>query len=92
MARKTGTAPPIFRDILEGQPYKDRLKMRAEAGILPPAVEVRMWEHVYGKPAETIDLNVHEDLASKSPEELMALVETIQNELKQLSELSASIH
>lgn len=92
MARRTGGPPPVFREIIEDGDYQTNLKKRAIAGILAPAVETKMWDHYFGKPAETVDLNIHEDLSAKSPQELMVLLESLKSELGELQQLKDSIH
>ena len=92
MARRTGTVPPLFKEIIESEAYQETLKRRAEAGILPPNQEIKMWEYYFGKPAEEIDLYLHQDFQSKSTDELLQVADRLQQELIQLRELSSTIH
>lgn len=61
------------RKILDDEEYRTNLRRRAVAGVLAPAVEMMLWHYVYGKPQETVNVNVNhkgEDLTRISDEEL----------------------
>lgn len=59
--------------VIEDQKYKDGLLTRAQAGILAPAVEVRLLDLYLGKPIEEVRVHVaeDEDLESLSDHELL---------------------
>lgn len=51
----------LVRKILESEDYLRNLRRRAIAGVLPPAVEQMLWHYLYGKPADTIKVNVSDE-------------------------------
>lgn len=66
--------------IFTSQAYKDRIEAGLLNGSLPVQLEVRLHEHVYGKPVENINLNVQQgqkDLSQLSPEELLQHVQGV---------------
>lgn len=73
-----------MKDAVEHPTYQQNLITRLHAGILPPNMEIRVLEYVYGKPAEEIDLTMHQDFSSKSTEELIQVAANLQEELKRL--------
>jgi hypothetical protein len=92
MARKSGSPPAFMKETAQSLEYQKNFQARAEAGILPPNLEIRMWEYCFGKPAEEIDLFLHQDFQSKSTEELLQVAASLQQELVQLRELSNTVH
>ena len=48
-------------EIVDDAVYRARLKERAIAGKLAPAVEVALWYYSKGKPRENVDLNAAVD-------------------------------
>ena len=47
------------RLVLEPE-YQQKLRHRLLKGTLPPAVESLLWHYAFGKPKDTLDLNVEE--------------------------------
>lgn len=92
MAKRLGAAPSRFKEMVEHPDYLRNLQTRLHAGILPPNLEIRILEYVYGKPAEEIDVTMHADFSSKTTDELMALAGTLTSQLQELKEISATIH
>ena len=54
-------ASELARKIITSPEYVKNLKLRAESGILPPAVEIMLWYFSYGKPLNRTELTVTED-------------------------------
>lgn len=60
-----------FSEIVNDPEYRKSFRARAIAGELPPAMEVLAHHYVFGKPKETIDMNVQvDDYSQLPPEEL----------------------
>jgi len=62
--------------------YRAKLKARAEAGKLAPAVEVALWQYAYGKPREQVEAHVAVDYrwlteADETAEDLAVEVEAL---------------
>jgi hypothetical protein len=69
--------------LLDDPDYQASLKMRLNAGLLPPALEVRLYEYRYGKPVDKmVDLSEQMDLSSLSLEELATLRAEADSQLK----------
>ena len=51
-------AGELARKIINSPEYLENLMVRAKAGNLAPGMEVMLWYYSYGKPLNTIDLNV----------------------------------
>lgn len=92
MARKNGAVPKFAEDIVDDPEYLQGLKKRANLGILSPALEIKLLEYRWGKPAEEINVNLVSSYSDKSTEELLAIAAALQDELRQLREESSSIH
>jgi hypothetical protein len=72
----------LLRDVLEDEDYLKRLKDRLKFGALPAALEVRLWEYVYGKPPDKIEIKDDRSKLDKmTTEELV-------NHLEELKELA----
>lgn len=65
--------------------YLENLIERARKGELPPALETRIWEYVYGKPAEVKpSQGMLGDLSELSNEELLELARKNNQEAEEL--------
>lgn len=63
--------------IIESESYRRSLVARAAAGTLPPGIESMLWHYAYGKPTETIEMKVREDLSGLSDQQLAQRAEQI---------------
>lgn len=63
-----------FAETIVSPIYLADLKRRAEEGSLAPGLELRLWDYLYGKPAEhvQIDIKHQHSLEGKSLAELSA--------------------
>lgn len=64
--KRTAGIEALAQGILEDPAYQRKLKERALAGALPPALEVLLYHYLWGKPAEATRDDQHflEDLLS----------------------------
>ncbi len=75
---KSNEAKTFARDILRSEKYKKTLRVRAENGTLPAAVEQMLWHYAYGKPVEQIEVRgLGADLSALSEEELAQRAEIL---------------
>jgi len=66
------------KDLLDDPAYIAQLKDRLENGTLSAQLEKSLWDRRFGKPAETIQLELsQESLEDKSPEQLAAYLEEL---------------
>lgn len=66
-------ARKIAENILFDDAYLSNLKRRACAGVLNSGMEQMLWAYVFGKPQETVNVNVNnrtQELKNMSDEEL----------------------
>lgn len=66
-------ASRFAREIITSSEYMKNLIIRAEAGILPPAVEIMLWNYSFGKPLDRTELTVKDetpDYSNYSPAQL----------------------
>lgn len=85
-------AQVFARGILESDEYRAKLRTRALAGDLPPAVETMLWHYAYGKPAETLNVNTGaEDYSALTTTELIQTIESLQKELEEAIAVENSI-
>ena len=54
----TAEARAICAAILDDPTCRTPLTVRARAGTLAPAVEAMLWHYAFGKPEESLDVNV----------------------------------
>ena len=54
-------ASELARNIIQSPEYMKKLIIRAEAGILPPAVEIMLWYYSYGKPLDRTELTLKDE-------------------------------
>jgi hypothetical protein len=72
-------------EIIGDKRYRDNLKVRAIAGILPPAVEKMLWEYRFGKPVDKLDVNLSSNELRQMDES--QLVAEFENEIAELKSL-----
>ena len=48
----------FFEKIIFSEEYQDLFIRRAKSGVLAPALEMMMWHYCFGKPQDTINVNV----------------------------------
>jgi len=64
-------AEALAREIVEDIEYKKNLKIRAIAGVLPPAVENMLWAYAYTKPPDRMEISTDRpNLKDLTPEQL----------------------
>jgi hypothetical protein len=68
--------------ILNDEIYQRNLLMRAQTGDLSPQMEVRLWEHVYGKPVDEVIISKEDDLSDLTEEQLFELATELRDYLK----------
>lgn len=84
----------FVRGLLEDTQYRAALKTSLLNRSIAPAVETMLWHYAYGKPADTVNLNVNsqgEDLSSLSTEELCTRAEELREALREASEAERAI-
>jgi hypothetical protein len=59
----TSEVRQIAQGLLSNPRYAESLKARLESGTILPGVEAMLWHYAYGKPKETIDLNINTELS-----------------------------
>lgn len=79
--RQEGQA--FARRILQSAAYRQTLEKRAIDGTLPAAVETMLWHYAYGKPPETINVSVQEDLSQLTTEQLRTRTEAALSALRE---------
>jgi hypothetical protein len=81
-----------LRLFFSGGEYRASVKKRIIAGSAP-TIELYFLQLLYGKPKETVDLNVtqSEDLSSLSTDELLTRLETMRQQLLSEAAIQASI-
>lgn len=57
----TLAAKALARDIVTDSKYLKKLRTRALRGQLKPAVEALLWYYAFGKPTETLDIDVRDN-------------------------------
>jgi len=85
-------ARKIADNILLDDDYLTTLKRRAVAGILAPAMEMMLWHYVFGKPQETVNVNVNNrttELKNLSDEELAERAAKLSGKVLDRKELPA---
>ena len=85
-------AKDFARNIIDNPEYRASLLRRAIMGQLPAAVEIRLLEYRYGKPADQLDVNFpaidpQEDVEELSDEQLAARADRISRQLRERSGL-----
>ncbi len=77
-----------FAEDIVGPLYRADLKRRAEEGSLAPGLELRLWDYLYGKPAENIQIDVkhQHSLEGKSLGELSARAQELSRQLDGLAQ------
>lgn len=71
-------AREIVSKILNDETYLLNLKKRALLGVLAPAMEMMLWHYMYGKPQDTVNVNIsddREDLTKLTDEQLAERME-----------------
>ena len=53
--KATLQAKELCASIIHSETYLRKLTERADAGLLPPALESMLWHYVHGKPKETVE-------------------------------------
>lgn len=86
-----GEAQRRARELLESEDYKASLTRRIKTDSLPAAVETMLWYYAYGKPLESINLNVKEDLSSLGVDELLRRAKSLSDQLEEAAALEAAI-
>jgi hypothetical protein len=86
-------AQSFAKEILESPSYRASLKDRADRGKLSPHIEMMLWAYAYGKPIETIDVNVreHEDLKNLSIDELIARANLLGAQLEEARKIASTV-
>ena len=56
--KATKEVKELARKLVLDPEYQAKLKQRLLKGTLPPAVETQLWHYAFGKPKDTLDLNV----------------------------------
>jgi hypothetical protein len=56
--KATKEVKELSRRLVLDPEYQQKLKQRLLKGTLTPAVEVLLWHYAFGKPKDTVDLNV----------------------------------
>jgi hypothetical protein len=80
-ARSNSAAKSIAAEIIDDPEYRRMLKLRANAGDLPPAVETMLWHFRFGKPTEHVILDHGDDLSEMTDQELAEEISALQREL-----------
>lgn len=76
--RLTEAVRKIALEVVDDPAYKERLKVRAMAGTLPPAVESMLWHYAFGKPIDRLEVtDKTHDLANLSDDQLAERAEQI---------------
>jgi hypothetical protein len=57
-------AQKVAGAVIDDADYLTRLKLRAQSGSLPPAIEALLWHYRFGKPVEKISVSEEENLAN----------------------------
>ncbi len=66
------------QSMMDNATYRANLKERLQSGILPAMLEKQLWNYLYGKPADKIEVEFSTDaLEDKSPEQLKAYLEEL---------------
>ena len=88
------SAAKFAAEILEDPAYLEKLKARAFAGALPPAIETMLWAYRFGKPMDMAKIkqgpSEAQQLADMSLEDLTALAQRNAEEARLL--LDAKMH
>ena len=85
-------ARKIANNILFDKEYLTMLKYRACSGVLAPAMEMMLWYYVFGKPQETVNVNVNNraaELKNLSDEELVERAAKLSGRVLDRKELPA---
>jgi hypothetical protein len=88
-------AQSFCRKLVQSSEYRQKLEARLLRGDLPPALEAMIWHYAFGKPAETINLNVQEgqeDLSGLSTEELLERSKKLQEALEEATAVENAIN
>jgi len=65
-------------EIVRSEEYRHSVRVRAQAGTLPPAIEQMIWYYAYGKPVDKIQVvDPRAGLGDMTPEELSERAELI---------------
>lgn len=84
-------AQSFCRGLLSSNTYRDSLKERLEKGTLPPAIEAMLWGYAFGKPQESVDITVREDLSALTTEQLAERAEQALQTLREAKALEDAI-
>jgi hypothetical protein len=80
MAKEKDIAREFAKELLEDETYRANLKQRLQYGAVPAAVEVRLWDYLYGKPADKLEIkDDRAKLEGLSNEELVTYLEDLKN-------------
>jgi len=87
----TNQAREAAARILDSAEYLLSLKTRANAGTLPPPVEILLWHYRYGKPKDQIVISQEENLTELTTEELALRAKAIAEDLDQAKNLATLV-
>jgi hypothetical protein len=76
-------AQKVAGAVIDDADYLTRLKLRAQSGSLPPAIEALLWHYRFGKPVEKISVSEEENLANLTDEELHQLAADCERVLRE---------
>lgn len=79
------------REILESDDYKASLNRRIKSDTLPPGVETMLWHYAFGKPAETLNVNMNEDLSKLSMDELLERARSLGEKIEEIKAVEDAI-
>lgn len=72
-SRVAGLSGPAFsRAVIASQEYRQSILDRVKLGSLAPAVECRLLDHAFGKPADHVEISDPTSLENQSVEQLEA--------------------
>lgn len=84
-------AQSFCRGLLTSQTYRDKLKERVENGSIPAPLEMMLWGYAFGKPQESVDITVREDLSTLSTAQLAERAEQALQILREAKDLEDAI-
>lgn len=87
-------AQVFARRLLNSQAYRESLERRIKRDDLPAAVEVMLWHYAYGKPVESLQVQVvpgYEDLSALPIDELYKRAADLTRQLEEAVALAEAI-
>lgn len=91
--QKFTSAKAFCRALLASSEYRESLARRMTLGVLPPAVEVRLWDYAYGKPVEKIEIEDKTQAAAMSKHDIEQRIAVLHSLLQELpDDRTESIH